>query len=156
VDRHELFAEAMAALASGVTVITARRSDGRPCGLAATSTAAFSADPPSVMVSIAHASRCHDTLAECEHFGVHILGAHQEPDARVFVSRVDDKFAELDWRWDDDVPELSSAMAYLRCRRSETFARYDHSILIGDLEDGRHDHGEPLLYARRRMNWSLK
>ena len=155
-DRHALFAEAMAALASGVTVITARSGDGRPCGLAATSTAAFSADPPSVMVSIAHASRCHDTLAECEHFGVHILGAHQEPDARVFVSRVDDKFAELDWRWDDDVPELSSAMAYLRCRRSETFARYDHSILIGDLEDGRHDHGEPLLYARRRMNWSLK
>ena len=47
-------------------------------------------------------------------------------------------------------------MAYLRCRRSKTFARYDHSILIGDLEDGRYDHGEPLLYARRRMNWTLK
>ena len=139
-ETDELFAEAMAALASGVTVITAKRDDGTPCGL----------------VSIAHASRCHDTLAACEHFGVHILGAHQEPDARVFVSRTDDKFADLDWRWDGTVPELVNAMAYLRCRRSETFTRYDHSILVGDLEDGRHDHGEPLLYARRSMNWSLK
>ena len=130
----DLFAEAMASLASGVTVITARRADGDPCGLAATSTAAFSADPPSVMTSIAHASRCHDTLAACEHFGVHILGAHQEPDARVFVSRADDKFAQLDWDWDGDVPELRGTLAYLRCRRADTFARYDHSILIGDLE----------------------
>ena len=152
----DLFAEAMASLASGVTVITARRADGEPCGLAATSTAAFSADPQSVMVSIAHASRCHDTLAGCEQFGVHILGAHQEPDARVFASRADDKFAQLDWRWDGDVPELLGTLAYLRCRRADTFSRYDHSILIGDLEDGRHDHGQPLLYAQRRMNWTLR
>lgn len=146
----------MASLASGVTVITARRTDGEPCGLAATSTASFSADPPSLMVSIAHASRCHDTLAACERFGVHILGVDEEPAARLFASREGHKFTQLDWSWDGDVPELAGAIAYLRCRRSDTFARYDHSILIGDLEDGRHGHGEPLLYARRRMNWTLR
>ena len=146
----------MASLASGVTVITARRPDGDPCGLAATSTAAFSSDPASVMVSIAHASRCHDTLAGCEHFGVHILGADQEPVARLFASRADDKFAELEWSWDGDVPRLDKTLAYLRCHRADTFGRYDHSILIGDLEDGRHDHGEPLLYAQRRMDWTLR
>ena len=147
----------MASLASGVTVITARRDDGQPCGLAATSTAAFSADPPSVMVSIAHASRCHDTLAGCEHFGVHILGAHQEPDARVFASRADDKFARARLEAGTATcPSCVGTLAYLRCRRADTFSRYDHSILIGDLEDGRHDHGEPLLYAQRRMNWTLR
>ena len=152
---RELFHEAMASLASGVTVITARRPDGQPCGLAATSTASFSAEPPSLMVSIAHASRCHDTLAACEHFGVHILGAHEEAAARLFASREDRKFDRLEWSWDGDVPELAGAIAYLRCRRSATFARYDHSILVGDLEGGRHGHGGPLLYARRRMNWTL-
>jgi flavin reductase ActVB len=146
----------MASLASGVTVITARRDDGEPCGLAATSTASFSSEPPSLMVSIAHASRCHGTLAACERFGVHILAVDQEPAARLFASRGEDKFAELDWSWDDDVPELAGAIAYLRCRRSDTFARYDHSILIGDIEGGRHGNGEPLLYARRRMNWTLR
>lgn len=155
VSTRDLFREAMASLASGVTVITARRADGEPCGLAATSTASFSADPPSVMVSIAHASRCHDTLVACERFGVHILGADEETAARLFASREDHKFAQLDWSWDGDVPELGGAIAFLRCRRSDTFARYDHSILIGDLEGGRHGPGEPLLYALRRMNWTL-
>ena len=38
-----LFREAMTHLASGVAVITARRDDGHPCGLAATSVASYSA-----------------------------------------------------------------------------------------------------------------
>ena len=55
-----------------------------------------------------------------------------------------------------DVPELEGTIAYLRCHRAETFVRYDHSILIGDLERGRVSEGEPLLYARRRMDWLLR
>jgi flavin reductase ActVB len=151
----QLFHEAMASLASGVAVVTARRSDGHPCGLAATSVASYSANPPSVLVSIDHASRCHAALASCERFGVHILGAGEEPVARVFGGRGNDKFAGLDWRWDGDVPELMAALAYLRCRRAENFERYDHTILIGDLDGGRLDGGQPLLYARRRMDWLL-
>ena len=59
----ELFDEAMASLAAGVCVVTARRADGDPCGLAATSVSSYSADPPSLLVSIAHESRCHGALA---------------------------------------------------------------------------------------------
>ena len=150
-----LFQEAMASLASGVAVITARRDDGHPCGLAATSVTSYSAAPPSLLVSIAHSSRCHVALSRCAGFGVHILSAYEEPLARVFAGRGDDKFAGLDWRWDGDVPELGGALAYLRCRRAENFERYDHTILIGDLDGGRLDQGEPLLYARRRMDWLL-
>jgi flavin reductase (DIM6/NTAB) family NADH-FMN oxidoreductase RutF len=151
----ELFEEAMSSLASGVSVITARRADGEPCGLAATSVSSYSANPPSLLVSVAHDSRCHDALAGAEHFGVHILHAGEELVARVFAGRGDDKFAGLDWRWDGDVPELAGALAYLRCRRVESLSRYDHTILIGDLVGGRLEQGEPLLYARRRMDWLL-
>lgn len=151
----ELFQEAMASLASGVSVITARRADGEPCGLSATSVSSYSANPPSLLVSVAHDSRCHDALTNAEHFGVHILHAGEEPVARVFAGRGDDKFAGLDWRWDGDVPELAGALAYLRCHRVESLSRYDHTILIGDLERGRLEQGEPLLYARRRMDWLL-
>ena len=154
-DVDELFGEAMASLASGVSVITARRADAQPCGLAATSVSSYSANPPSLLVSVAHESRCHEALATCERFGVHILHAGEEPIARVFAGRGDDKFAGLDWRWDRDVPELAGSLAYLRCRRVESLSRYDHTILIGDIEAGRHEHAEPLLYARRRMDWLL-
>ena len=146
----------MASLASGVAVVTARRQDGHPCGLAATSVTSYSAAPPSLLVSIDHASRCHPALAGCERFGVHLLRAGEEPLARVFAGRGDDKFRGLEWRWDEDVPELVGALAYLRCRRAENFERYDHTIIIGDLEGGHLDHGEPLLYARRRMDWLLR
>jgi flavin reductase (DIM6/NTAB) family NADH-FMN oxidoreductase RutF len=54
------------------------------------------------------------------------------------------------------VPELGAALAYLRCRRTANFERYDHTILIGDLEAGRIDKGEPLVYARRRMDWLMQ
>jgi flavin reductase (DIM6/NTAB) family NADH-FMN oxidoreductase RutF len=152
----ELFHEAMASLASGVTVITARRADGHPCGLAATSVSSYSADPPSLLVSVSHTSRCHSALARAERFGVHILRADEVEVAHVFADKGDDKFGGLDWRWDGDVPELRGTIAYLRCRRATNFERYDHTILIGDLDAGRIEQGEPLLYARRRMDWLLR
>ena len=152
----DLFQEAMASLASGVSVLTARRADGRPCGLAATSVSSYSANPPSLLVSVAHESRCHDALAGCARFGVHILHAGEEHVARVFAGRGDDKFAGLDWEWDEDVPRLTGVLAYLRCRRAENFERYDHTILIGDVAGGEYAGGEPLLYSRRRMDWLLR
>lgn len=156
VASDQLFPEAMSHLASGVAVVTARRPDGRPCGLAATSLTSYSAHPPSLLVSIWHGSRCHEALEVCEHFGVHLLRADQLAVAHGFANREsEDKFAGLEWSWDDEVPELAQTLVYLRCRRVENFVRYDHTVLIGDLESGRLERGEPLVYARRRMDWLL-
>jgi flavin reductase (DIM6/NTAB) family NADH-FMN oxidoreductase RutF len=145
----------MSSLASGVSVITARRDDGHPCGLAATSVTSYSAHPPSLLVSVAHTSRCHTALTQSERFGVHILRADEIDLAHVFAGKGDDKFAGVPWHWDEDVPELDGAIAYLRCLRTAAYEHHDHTVLIGDLEDGRFEHGEPLLYARRRMDWLL-
>jgi flavin reductase (DIM6/NTAB) family NADH-FMN oxidoreductase RutF len=153
----ELFREAMAHLASGVAVITARRPDGLPCGIAATALTSFSAHPPSLLVSIWHGSRCHAALARCERFGVHLLRSDEIELAHGFAdSSSEDKFAGVDWSWDGDVPELPGTLAYLRCRRAENFIHYDHTVLIGDLERGRVEQGEPLVYSRRRMDWLMQ
>jgi flavin reductase (DIM6/NTAB) family NADH-FMN oxidoreductase RutF len=148
--------DAMASLASGVAVLTARRDDGAPCGLVATSLAAYSATPPSVIVSIGHTSRCHEALADGAEFGVHLLAIEQEPLARVFANpRTEDKFDGIDWQWDGAAPAINGTLAYLHCRRSARFDLYDHTILIGDVEHGRHNGGEPLVYLERRMGWRL-
>lgn len=147
----------MTHLASGVAVVTARREDGRPCGIAATSLTSYSAHPPSLLVSVWHGSRCHPALAESEHFGVHLLRSDELGIAERFANRaLADKFEGLDWSWDEDVPELTGTLAYLRCRRAENFVRYDHTLLIGDLEGGRLEEGAPLVYARRRMDWLMR
>jgi flavin reductase (DIM6/NTAB) family NADH-FMN oxidoreductase RutF len=93
-----LFREALAHLASGVAVVTARRSDGVPCGIAATSLTSYSAHPPSLLVSVWHGSRCHDALAACDRFGVHLLKSDQIEVAHRFADRtLDDKFEGLAW-----------------------------------------------------------
>ena len=156
-ELDELFREAMTRLASGVAVITGRRADGQPCGNAATSLTSNSAHPPSLLVCVWRDSRCHDALASCERFGVHLLRSNEIDVAHAFADRESqDKFAGLEWRWDGEVPELTGTLAYLRCRRAENFERYDHTILIGDLEAGRIEPGEPLVYARRRMDWLMQ
>ncbi len=154
-----LFREAMTHLASGVAVITARRADGGPCGIAATSLTSYSAHPPSLLVSVWHESRCHDALARSDHFGVHLLKSDELHVAQRFANRElapTEKFEGLDWSWDEDVPELAGTLVYLRCMRADNFVRYDHTILIGNLKGGRLEEGEPLLYVRRRMDWLMQ
>jgi flavin reductase (DIM6/NTAB) family NADH-FMN oxidoreductase RutF len=150
-----VFRDTMAALCSGIAVVTARRDDDQPCGLVATSVSSFSAAPPSVLASIGHASRCHRALVECQHFGVHLLRSDQARLARLFASLAEEKFADLEWSWDEDVPAVGGVLAYLRCRRSALFELYDHSILIGDVAGGSRFEGEPLVYMDRRMDWRL-
>jgi flavin reductase ActVB len=151
----ELFREAMAGLVSGVAVITARRDGGDPCGLVATSVSSFSANPPSVLVSVDHSSRCHRALVDGDTFGVHVLARHQEQLAHVFAGRGEDKFAGLEWTWDDGVAQIAGALSYLRCRRSALFELYDHSLLVGDVTGGCVEAGEPLVWMRRGFGWRL-
>jgi flavin reductase ActVB len=151
----ELFTDAMAALVSGVAVITARRDDGQPCGLVATSISSFSANPPSVLVSVDHSSRCHRALVDGDTFGVHVLAAEQEHLARVFAGKGEDKFAGVEWEWDDGVARIAATLSYLRCRRSALFELYDHSLLVGDVTGGSLTRGEPLVYMSRTFGWGL-
>ena len=155
-DVEAMFRDVMASLASGVALLTARGDEGAPCGLVATSLAPYSVRPPSALVSIGHTSRCHEALADGASFGVHLLAIEQEPLARVFADPENEsKFDGIDWEWDGDVPAIAGTLAYMRCRRSARFDLYDHTILIGDVEHGRHDGGEPLVYLERRMGWRL-
>jgi flavin reductase (DIM6/NTAB) family NADH-FMN oxidoreductase RutF len=154
-DVQALFRDAMASLCSGVAVVTARRGDGDPCGLVATSVSSFSAAPPSVLVSVDHSSRCHRALVEGDTFGVHVLSADQEQLARVFAGKGEDKFEGIDWSWDDGVARIDGCLSYLRCRRSALFELYDHSLLVGDVTAGSLEPGQPLVYMARKFGWRL-
>ncbi|MCW3013302.1 MAG: hypothetical protein JWO02_394 [Solirubrobacterales bacterium] len=150
-----LFGDLMAELPAGVAVVTARGEDG-PKGLVVTSLTAYTADPPSILVSVAHSSRCYGTLVAAERFGVHVLRTGQDDVAARFASKADDKFAGLDWTWDEDVPCLDGALAYLRCETSASFVHLDHTVLIGTIADVQRDEqAEPMLYLRRRFAWRV-
>lgn len=150
-----LFGDLMAELPAGVAVVTVKDGD-TPKGLVVTSLTAYTADPPSVLVSVAHTSRCYDSLVAASHFGVHVLQAGQDDVAGTFASKSDDKFAGIDWDWDGDVPKINGALAYLRCETSKAFHHLDHTVLIGTIGDvHRDEEAEPMLYLRRRFAWRV-
>lgn len=150
------FGDLMAELPAGVAVITTKGEDGAPKGLVVTSLTAYTAEPPSVLVSVAHSSRCYHALLAAEHFGVHVLQLGQDEVASVFASKADDKFAGLPWEWDGEVPRIAGSLAYLRCRTSKAFEHLDHTVLIGLIEEAdRVEQVEPMLYLRRAFAWRV-
>ena len=71
-----LFAEAMSTLASGVVLITCWIGD-RPWGMTVTAFASVSADPPTVLISLASAATSMRAITATSGFGVSILAADQ-------------------------------------------------------------------------------
>jgi flavin reductase ActVB len=149
------FTEAMSRLVSGVAVVTAQRADGQPCGLLVSSICSYSVRPPSVLLAVDEATRSFQTLTWCAEFGVHLLGREQGEVAKVFASRSNAKFSGLGWQWDGTVPRLDRMPVYLRCTRPAVFRHADHAIVIGEVADAQLAPGEPLVYYRRRLSWTL-
>jgi flavin reductase (DIM6/NTAB) family NADH-FMN oxidoreductase RutF len=152
---RQSFVDVMAELPAAVAVITTRRDD-RPTGLAVTSFSPYSADPPSVMVSVGHHARSYDPLLAEERFGAHLLSGDQEALALRFASRAEDKFDGLDWDWHGDVPRLNGTAAFLLCHKRCALTHGDHTVLIGEVRDLETAEGaEPLVFLRRRYRWRL-
>ena len=146
----ELFRDAMARLAAGVAVVTCTEEDGRPRGLTATSVTAYSADPPSVLVSVAQQSRSYGALVSRPRFAVHLLAEGQEELAADFARPDDVKFERHAWHpGRDGVPVLDGAMAVLHCRQERVFEHGDHALVIGALESGELSEAAPLVWFDR-------
>ncbi|MEU2800077.1 MULTISPECIES: flavin reductase family protein [unclassified Streptomyces] len=151
------FTEAMSRLVSGVAVVSARRGDGRPSGLLVSSVCSYSAAPPSVLVALARTSRtCGEITAGPDvHFGVHLLARGQAALARTFASGSGDKFADVLWDWDGTVPRLAGVPVYAKCRTGAVLPHGDHVIVVGEVVACAVAEDAPLVYFRRRLDWSL-
>ena len=86
-DVERVFKDTMASLASGVAVVTGLDPDGAPRGLTVTSIAAYSSDPPSVIVCVDRACNSYRALTEGAHFAVNLLSADQSDLVGLFASK---------------------------------------------------------------------
>jgi flavin reductase ActVB len=152
-----MFIDVMARLTAGVTVVTARRSDGGPCGLLVSSLCSYSVAPPSVLFAIDQSARSYPALCAAREFGVHLLVAAQTELAGVFAGRGRRKFDQVGWDWDGAVPRLDGVADYLRCRTSAVIVHGDHAVVIGEVNrcESRTEPTEPLVYYGRRLGWRL-
>ena len=152
----DVFKHAMASLASGVAVLTGVDPESGPCGMTATSIASYSIHPPSVIVCVDESTRSYRGMTQGEHFAVNLLNQDQAAVARLFASKVDDKFAQCEnVAGPHGLLLIAASLATLICRRSFVAKHGDHAIVVGTVIDGSVADLRPLVYWRREFSGRL-
>src|SRR5580692_5199296 len=72
------FRNALGSFATGVTIITAVTTEGKPYGVTCNSFASVSLNPPLVLWSLGMFSQGLSTFQNASHFSVNVLGASQQ------------------------------------------------------------------------------
>jgi flavin reductase (DIM6/NTAB) family NADH-FMN oxidoreductase RutF len=142
----ELFRQAFARQAAGVTVVTTMSADG-PKGLTATAVCSVSLDPLLVLACIHNTSRTLAALGQANAFAVNILRADQAAVATAFATPMADqlRFAAAPYYLQHGVPVLDDALAWVTCRVAATYPGGDHTIVLGAVTGIRICDGEPLV-----------
>lgn len=145
------FRLSMRHLAGAVSVITVGDGQDRT-GFTATSVSSFSAERPSIIVSVNRASSSWPALQRHGCFCVNVLAADQQHVAQSFAGIDGRKGAErydgARWyRLRTGAAALENALTVLDCELETAFHHHSHAILIGHIRaiEIRQDIG-PLLY----------
>ncbi len=147
-DLIEAFRDAMASLATPVTVVTAMDGD-RPHGATVSAFASLSMSPPMVLVALDASSGLLRSVWSHKAFGVNILGSEHHTEALAFARKGPHKFDGVDWQLDHGCPRLTSVHGWLACELAGLFTGGDHLIVLGTVRCANSNPGSPLTYHRR-------
>lgn len=139
----------LGAFATGVTVVTCRDAEDRPCGITVNSFSSVSLEPPLVLWNIAKSSNSLDAFLSARNFAIHVLTLDQLALSVHFARTDHTRFDDL--RFDDSeerVPLLPDCLAVFECSTHEAHDCGDHHIIIGRVDRFRNDNGDaaPLLF----------
>jgi flavin reductase (DIM6/NTAB) family NADH-FMN oxidoreductase RutF len=156
--QSQAFRDAMARLASGVVIVSARTAEGYR-GLTASTLVSVSADPPLVLVGLEHGSITRAAVIETRRFNVSVLTRAQEFYAERFAGRapaVDATWKEVPHRLGSNgIPLIEGSAAWLECEVLEVYAAGDHDICIGAVKVAQPGDGNPLILWDRSF-WTLR
>jgi flavin reductase (DIM6/NTAB) family NADH-FMN oxidoreductase RutF len=152
------FRDAMARLASGVVVVSARSREGFR-GLTASTLVSVSADPPLVLVGLERESATRAAVVEARRFGVSVLTRAQEFLAERFAGRA----PAVDVSWKDiphrlgggGVPLIEGCAAWLECDLLQVHPAGDHDVCIGAVTSAVMGAGNPLILWDRTF-WTIQ
>ena len=144
--------DAFGAFMTGVTVVTARQSDGAPVGFTANSFSSVSIDPPLLLVCPGKFLSSFETFANCRHFAISVLGEDQQDIATIFASSKSDRFAQSSHTNDlHGVPVIDGAIAQFSCTTHHVLEAGDHCVLLGQVADFSYDAQPGLGYVSGRF-----
>lgn len=142
------FRYAMSAFATGVTVVSAARGDGRMAGITVNSLTSVSLKPPLLLWCLGDQSERYDVFAEAADWGVTVLGADEVELARRFARAESETIEASEAELLGAAPVLSAGVAHFACRTHLKQVAGDHLIIIGEVTDFRVKPGAALTFYR--------
>ena len=144
------FRKALAAWASGVTIVTARDGD-HIHGMTVSAFASVSLDPPLVLVCAEKSSDTHGVIQAGKVFTVNVLASGQDELSNRFASSRDEhlRFVGLDCaEGETGCPRIPGAVAAIDCRVENAVDAGDHVVYIGEVQAVDVTDAPPLIYFR--------
>jgi flavin reductase (DIM6/NTAB) family NADH-FMN oxidoreductase RutF len=143
----DLFRQACAKFATGITVVTTITRTGIPHGLTVNSFTSVSLAPPIVSICIGLRCSVLPALRTGSHFGINVLSESQRETAARFAGVCEGRFDGIAWhRGTSGVPLLKGVLACFECRLASHLDVGDHAILLGEVEYAETFPGKPLLF----------
>jgi flavin reductase (DIM6/NTAB) family NADH-FMN oxidoreductase RutF len=141
------FRAAMAALPTGVTVVSAS-GPGGPAGATANAVSSLSIEPMLMLACLDRGSRTLLAVQAANRFGISVLHAGQEPIARAFATKapIPEKWAGVEWSERDGVPAIDGALVWIACELRDVIAGGDHVIVTGEVSALETGEGDPLVF----------
>jgi flavin reductase (DIM6/NTAB) family NADH-FMN oxidoreductase RutF len=149
----------MREVAAPVTILAAGPRGYRN-GLTATAVCTVSDSPPTVLACVRRNAKAHDLIVNSGCFSINFLSAEQEHVAVQFSGARgvcgEDRFAVGDWSTGmTGAPVLAGCVCTIECQLVGTQLVATHTIILGELIDGRKRESERALLYRRGRYQSL-
>ncbi|MGW0331789.1 flavin reductase family protein [Streptomyces sp. NPDC003011] len=147
----DAFCAAMTHLPSGVSIITTQSPDG-PLGCTVNSVISLSAQPPSLLVSLANTSRTLLHALRTGGFAVNVVSWRQRELYRRFAQGDPlRRFDGVAHTVRDGQPVLAHTSAVFTCTVERSIEVGDHTLLVGNAIEASHDtDAHPLVLHRHR------
>ena len=146
------FRTALSQFATGVTIITTRDENGSFFGLTASSFNSVSMTPPLVLWSLSQGARSMPLFSANSHYVINVLSADQAALAERFASRIEDRFAGVEFDLSHTgLPILRGTAAWFECHNRSRYPEGDHVIFVGEVERCAVDAKAPLVYHAGRF-----
>lgn len=142
------FADALAHVATAVSVVTTADGSGKPRGVTVGTLCSLSFAPPLVMFCLNRSGGSHAVMTAASRTLIHVLRDDQAEVAARFSRRGVDRFAGLSGKW-HGLPTIPDTAIRLACARHALVPAGDHTIVMCLVTDAEIGAGDPLLsYAR--------
>jgi flavin reductase (DIM6/NTAB) family NADH-FMN oxidoreductase RutF len=142
----------LGSFATGITIITARATDGEPIGLTISSFNSVSLDPPLILWSLSLISPKLEAFRSASHYAVNVLAADQRWLSDRFAARGKDRFGGLPQRAGlGGAPLIEGCCAWFECANEAQYPGGDHAIFVGRVERfAQGDAQSPLIFHNAR------